>query len=178
MPNHCHNDLYIEGPANEVDALLALIGADQTPPQFDFDVLIPYPAHWAKLDKDMESLGYKGFEDRYGKGAKDGFNSGGYEWCIENWGTKWGAYDVARRDYDGKCITFQTAWSPPRPIIVALAKRFPTCSLHFEFFERGMAICSGFSCLAEADWYDEDESWQAGKLTQVWEGKYRGARGG
>lgn len=32
---------------------------------------------------------------------KNGYNSGGYEWCQDAWGTKWNAYAVARRDYCG-----------------------------------------------------------------------------
>lgn len=159
MPNHCHNDLYVDGPKEDVDALLRLVGSDREAPEFNCGAVIPYPEHWAKLDKDMAELGWKGFEDRYGKGAKDGFNSGGYEWRIKNWGTKWGAYNVKRRDYGGVCVTFQSAWSAPAPVIEALHKLFPKCSLHLEWFERGMEKCGGFSCVSEDAWWDESDAW-------------------
>lgn len=177
MPNHCHNDLYVHGAPDDVAALLALIGADQTPPRFEFGAVIPYPAEWAALDNDMEELGYAGFRDKHGPDAKDGFNSGGYEWRIQEWGTKWCAYEVTRRDYLGVCVTFQTAWSPPKKVVEALHKLHPKCSLHLEFFERGGAYTGGFSCVAEDDWY-EDEPWASSARTQEWEGRYHGSRGG
>jgi Ferredoxin-like domain in Api92-like protein len=179
MPNHCHSDLYVEGSADDVAALLKLVGADKEQPEFEFSSVIPYPEHWAKLDKEMSELGWKGFEDRYGKGAKDGFNSGGYEWCCANWGTKWGAYAVKRRDYLGACVTFQTAWTTPAPVIVALHKLFPKCSLHLEWFERGYGKCGGFSCVSEDNWHNEgDEPWAPGAKQCEWEGDYCGLRGG
>lgn len=178
MPNHCHNDLYIHGSADNVAALLKHIGADQTPPKFDFNAVLPYPAELKKLDDDMEKLGGAGFEDKYGKGAKDGFNSGGYEWRVANWDTKWNSYQVVHRDYMGKCLTFQTAWSPPEKVIQALHRMFPECSLHFEYFECGMAACGGFSCLSAADHYDDELPWAAGQKTSEWRGRYCGNRGG
>lgn len=60
----------------------------------------------------------------------DGYNVGGYNWCIENWGTKWEA--MQPQGVIGKFklwFTFDTAWSPPIPIVDALKKQYP--SLHF-----------------------------------------------
>lgn len=40
-----------------------------------------------------------------------------YEWCLENWGTKWGAYGTKASVIDGDgspvLIQFQCAWRPP-----------------------------------------------------------------
>lgn len=200
MPNHVENDLYIRGERANVDALLLHIGMYKPKPEFDFNTLIPYPDPFKAMDDDRESIpdlvGVYRDNPEYpamlaarneaidaytAKWATpdDGYNSGGHEWCIKHWGTKWNAYDVARRDYDGSvCITFQTAWSPPVPIIVELAKRFPTVTLSLEFFEHGMAFAGGFTCQCEDDHYD-DEPWKPGKMTDVWETKeYRGHRGG
>jgi hypothetical protein len=52
-----------------------------------------------------------------------------YDWRRKNWGTKWGAYS---QNKDGDSITFQTAWSTPTPIVLALSRRFPKNS--FEIF--------------------------------------------
>lgn len=177
MPNHCENDLYISGPKDQVTALLVLIGADQAEPKFDFNAVIAYPAEYAQRDQEAKELGWKGLVEKYGEGATDGYNSGGYEWCYSNWGTKWNAYEVARRDYGGICVTFQTAWATPEPVIVALHKLFPKCSLHLEWFERGMAKCGGFALLPEDDWF-EDEPWAAGAKSGEWQGEYNGHRGG
>jgi len=178
MPNWCENDLYVSGSAADVEEVLVAIGGDESQPGFDFNVLIPYPEHFAKLDREMEELGPQGFADRHGAEARDGFNAGGYEWCVKNWGTKWNASDVARRDYDGVCLSFKTAWAPPTPVILALHKRFPRCTLRLEFFEAGNGVCGGFSCVAEDDWIDEDQPWEAGVATAEWEGAYGGHRGG
>ena len=186
MPNHVENDLYISGRKEDVAALLALIGADKAVPELDFNTLIPYPDHFKVRDEAYPAWGLpheqreqamQEFRARFGS-DKDGFNSGGIDWRRENWGTKWNAYDVARRDYEGTCVTFQTAWSPPIPVIVALAKRFPTVSLHLEYFERGMQFCGGISCWAKDD-RDNDPQWQAGTIADEWHVKgYSGNRGG
>jgi hypothetical protein len=177
MPNHCHNDVYISGPEAQLAALLTLIGADKPEPEFNFSAVIPYPENYAALDRDARALTREAFSEKHGENAKDGFNSGGYEWCSANWGTKWNAYEVARRDYNGACVTFQTAWNAPMPVLVALHKLFPECEIHLEYFECGMELSGGFSLIPESDWYD-DEPWSAGKVTSAWTGTYRGHRGG
>jgi len=182
MPNHCENDLHISGEKADVDKLLAFIGADKEKTEFDFSKIIPYPERFEQMDREMKEAqetpeGREAYKAKWGT-ASDGFNSGGYEWRIREWGTKWGAYDVARRDYEGVVLTFQTAWSPPFPVIVALAKMFPTVHLSLEYFEQGAAFAGGFQCVPKDDWYDEKEPWEAGKVTDEWKAKYLGTRGG
>ena len=177
MPNHVENDLYIRGPKDQIDAALALIGAVGDSPKFDFNALIPYPENFRQMDEDARTLKHDAYLAKYGHN-RNGFNSGGYEWCNENWGTKWGAYDVAQRDYQGTCITFQTAWAPSQQIVVALAKRFPALTLSLEYFERGQEFCGGLTCNSEDDHYG-DEPWEAGAISNEWHSKeYRGLRGG
>jgi hypothetical protein len=188
MPNYCENDLYITGPDAEVEKLLAHIGADETPPEFDFDKVIPYPEKFQQMDDEMEAIGKMAwgspehtkamdvYKSKWGT-DRDGFNSGGYEWRVQAYGTKWNASDVVRRDTsDCVCVTFQTAWKPPAPVIVALAKLFPLVSLHLEFFEHGMAFCGGLSCLSKED--SDEKEWVAGVVVNEWKGEYRGRRGG
>ena len=181
MPNHCQNDLWINGNPEDIKRLLSHIGADKEPPIFDFNTIIPYPENLREMDREMDEV-YKNpsllktYQAKWGT-DNDGYSNGGYNWCCSNWGTKWNAYNVARRDYLGACITFQTAWTPPIPVIVALAKMFPKCSLSLEYFEMGIAFCGGFSCVSREDWSEEDV-WDAGKITGKWEAKYNGVRGG
>lgn len=61
-----------------------------------------------------------------GKQAKENLEKYGhstwYDWCVENWGTKWNSYDVfytAGGD-DYIVIQFDTAWSWPTPIFEKL----------------------------------------------------------
>lgn len=49
---------------------------------------------------------------------------GWYEWCNQYWGTKWNSYENrwGGTDDDGnEVLYFQTAWSPPQPILEQLA---------------------------------------------------------
>lgn len=177
MPNHCENDLYIDGPKAKVAELLAFIGADKDEPEFDFNALIPYPERFAQRDKDNREMERDAFVAKYGD-WKDGFNVGGYEWRINEWGTKWGAYEVKRRDYQGVCITFQTAWSPPFPVIAELHRRFPECSVNLEYFEMGGAFCGGVS-YTQSEYADDDDAWAPGKPSREWRcDSYQGHRGG
>ena len=58
-----------------------------------------------------------------------------YEWCNQNWGTKWNAYGYDEsRDYsDGNNIWFQSAWDAPHPVIEKLAAKFPEITFEHEW---------------------------------------------
>jgi hypothetical protein len=114
----------------------------------DFHRVVPYPEPFIQLDReaaDAQALLEKlSPEERRAWVAehgypKDGFNQGGYEWRRSEWGTKWNASEVETEWVsDGEILyRFQTAWSPPRPIVEALAARFPMLELRLEFWERG-----------------------------------------
>ena len=49
-----------------------------------------------------------------------------YKWRIRNWGTKWNAYGYEGGvQFDGKSLRFQTAGSPPKPIVTKLSEMYP-----------------------------------------------------
>lgn len=62
-----------------------------------------------------------------------------YEWCCDHWGTKWNAYDVTVGKTDDNEVTFhfQTAWSPPMPVLDALAKKFPKAHIRLIWCDEG-----------------------------------------
>lgn len=137
---------------------------------FDFNKLIAYPERFASRDADRKLLSHDEMIAKYGS-WEDGYNTGGYDWCISNWGTKWNAYQVVRRDYGQMCITFQTAWGPPRQIIHALHERFPKLSISLEYFEMGMGFCGGMTFYyREYDGTCDADEWHSDE--------YRGRRGG
>ena len=193
MPNHCHNDLWITGPDEDVAKLLAHVGADKAEPEFDFDKIIAYPEPFRAMDEDFPHWTDPTITDRKAAIAvymakwgtdKDGFNIGGYDWCVQNWGTKWNAYTIERRDYDGDvCVTFQTAWTPPSPVIAALHRMFPKCGMSLEYFECGGEFSGGATYKSEGDWNDyyaeERGPHIPGEPERVWRNKgYQGERGG
>tara|TARA_R100001086_G_scaffold177325_1_gene97949 strand:- start:7176 stop:7751 length:576 start_codon:yes stop_codon:yes gene_type:complete len=55
---------------------------------------------------------------------------GWYEWCCENWGTKWGCYEL---EIDDNFISFTSAWSPIGDNIISMfAKDFPSFTYSWE----------------------------------------------
>jgi len=115
MPNHIQNIITFDCSEDKLNEILAAIQRDNDESdQFglgtvDFNKIIPMP----------ESIfqGPLGTKERaiYGK-------NNWYDWSIENWGTKWNAYNFSRNE---KSIGFQTAWSAPHPILEELTGMFP-----------------------------------------------------
>lgn len=70
-----------------------------------------------------------------------------YEWSIANWGTKWNAKDVSVKVLTGghALISFNTAWSPPTPVIKSLGEKFPEVKLRLKYWECGAAYRGDFA---------------------------------
>ena len=143
MPNHCENDLRLDGPKDAVlEAVEKMRGDSQL---IDFGTAIPYPKRFS--DQDEAAAAFEGdSKDR----PRDGFNAGGYEWCCENWGTKWNAYELpdeweAGFEFDKEGtphlenhnLSFNTAWAPPKPVIVAWSKMHREIEFELRYFDQG-----------------------------------------
>ena len=50
-----------------------------------------------------------------------------YDWCIENWGTKWNGYDS--EVCEDNQFKFCTAWSAPHPILKKLSELYPEITI-------------------------------------------------
>lgn len=184
MPNHCETDLTITAPAAIVEAIRA---AHFTPDgALDCGSVIPYPEEYRAKDEAARA-----WAEQYGDKVlgmmvrpelkddptvpprpKDGFNSGGYEWCCTNWGTKWGTYDPAPLTItpteDGSATlraSFTSAWSPPLPVLHALAARYPEAEIESESYEGGCG-------------YQISAAWGEGTCYRDEESDYTGSRGG
>lgn len=125
MPNHVYHALKVTGSKKVIDKMQKemSVKADESF-GIDHNKLIPYPKEFAEAD-----AAYKlGLRD------KDGYNNGGYRWCLDNWGTKWGFYEFNewRRDdsLNVAYINFSSAWSIGEEIYLALSRKYPT--LRFE----------------------------------------------
>lgn len=77
------------------------------------------------------------------KNIRDHGHTSWYEWSIENWGTKWNAYEQndQRSNYD--TIYFQTAWSAPIDLMVELSKTFPSVTLQLDYADEDMGSNTG-----------------------------------
>jgi hypothetical protein len=157
MPNYCENDLRVEIPyglkVNEKkiaekqfkDFKKLLNKKDGL--KLDFNDFIPYPKKFKDLDDKAEKHNAK--QKDWRTHIKGGFNQGGYEWCNSNWNTKWNANKVTLNESVDKefNISFDTAWSPPKPIIVAMSKKFPSLEFDMRSFECGCEFNCRLRCV-------------------------------
>lgn len=98
---------------------------------------------------------------------RDGYNRGGYEWCIEHWGTKWGICNpklVSKRTRQLK-YTFDCAWSPCCPIVHKMSELFPKLKFKLRYFECGITFQGTFIC-------------ENSEILEDTTSSYRGSRGG
>jgi len=158
MPNWCYNQIEIEGPAESIAKLEKLITTEQS--KFDFNAIIPMPEELRKVKSGGNKINGKQvtrwWEDEEGNkteipeetlnewqekyGATDW-----YDWACKNWGTKWNNTDNVEVQGDTKegwlSYEFDTAWSPPIPVLSALSEKFPDCRIEIHYNEEG----NGFS---------------------------------
>ena len=190
MPNHCESDLFVEGEPDilkrfteaakgpeGIPMATDMMGKPQEPEMslLSAHVFLPYPEAFqhpprcANCGGTEPADGWTWKCKACGGPLKDGYNTGGYEWCNEHWGTKWGLYDVTLvEDHpeDGRlAYTFRSAWAPPVPVIKAMALRYPELTFHLVFYECGAGYQGSLKVRGEA-------------VLEDWEGPYYGNRGG
>ena len=68
-------------------------------------------------------------------------NTDWYDWRIQNWGTKWNAYEHVKTGNENK-LYFLTAWSAPKEIYEALTKKFPNLTIEVDYADENM----GYNC--------------------------------
>ena len=175
MPNYCEGSLIVTGPGSEI-ARFREFACEKTPrnpanPQaLDANAFVPYPQRFRDQDEVARKwyADHKGEADAWRKAPKDGFNSGGYEWCLLNWGTKWGFLDVCIADVKSPRrlhYTFTTAWSPPTPVIAKAGELFPTLKFTLRYWEGGAGFKGVFVV-------------KGGEVVDDMTGGYSGRRGG
>lgn len=172
MPNHVTGRLDIIGPRENLESLMAFVKSDDH--VIDANKIIPYP----QIYRDLDAIHNLRYGDIYSGDARteeqqenyerdfitnsillDGFNSGGYEWCCKYWGTKWGFYDdsvgeiVCFDNCNDKYCTlsykFLTAWSPPRPLIIALSIKYTACTFVLYYEDEGWTFDAGWSVYSD-----------------------------
>ena len=139
MSNWCSNALRVTGPKSEIDRFLEKAQGcgvkDSERLSLDFNKFMPVPEEVVAAGVILnEKSGFK--------------ESAIFNWCDENWGTKWNAYpDTKVEVSDGEVkFRFHTAWGPPRPVVVAMANEFPLLKFQLNYSElfggfKGTLIC-------------------------------------
>ena len=89
---------------------------------------------WAKVNQpELLAMGMRSIAGYMEHGAV-----GWYDWSLANWGTKWDCYEVSREMEDGQLIyVFDTAWSPPSPVVEKLMELFPGIGIEHRYFDEG-----------------------------------------
>ena len=158
MPNHCHNRVTFYPSGNNTDSSLDQIETikDIFTGESVFTQIIPEP-DWANtplLTSDNHygtKYGNDGelpIPEKHNYGVTSRFQSTGiadqrwYDWRLQNWDTKWDAYDVTITDDDPDQleVTFNTAWSPPEAVCSALREQYPDLSVSWFYDEPGCEI--------------------------------------
>ena len=156
MPNHCYNRVTFYAPTMGAEARshVAKIKA-MFEDENIFGQIIPEP-DWAntplltsdnrfgtKYGNDGELPQY--VEDPFKRlvfRSTDITDQRWYDWRIQNWDTKWDAYDVSIDDDDPDQleVSFNTAWSPPEAICTALREQYPDVNISWFYDEPGCEI--------------------------------------
>jgi hypothetical protein len=171
MPNHVDQDLWVSGDVATIREFIefAQETVDESGPVLlSANKFLPYPEEYRILDEQGKVERAKGNYT-----FRDGFNSGGYEWCKRVWGTKWGCYDATlsvpttfgKRKKGTVFYTFRSAWSPAVKIIMAMSEKFPTLKFKLKYYECGMGFKGEYIVCG-------------GQVLKDESGKYSGRRGG
>tara|TARA_R100000231_G_scaffold72317_1_gene56924 strand:- start:509 stop:1000 length:492 start_codon:yes stop_codon:yes gene_type:complete len=159
MPNHCYNRVTIYGSGNDTEETRAQIAKLRKVFESDtiFGHFIPEP-DWPntplmsdqlkRYGKDRGKLGElpQYVDTSYGKSLRfastDEPDDRWYDWRLQNWDTKWDAYDleVTDDDEDQLEVTFNTAWSPPETVCHAMREKYPDLAVSWFYDEPGCEI--------------------------------------
>ena len=160
MPNHCHNRVTFY-PAGD-DTAKAIEDIKAIKQMFEdencFTQIIPEP-DWVNtplMSKDVQEYSFSKPRGKVGElpqyvedyAKRLVFKSTGhaddrrYDWRVQNWDTKWDAYDVVVTDDDPECleVEFNTAWSPPEAICDKLREDYPDLAISWFYDEPGCEL--------------------------------------
>jgi len=147
MPNHCHNRVTVYGSGNDTDETRAQIAKIKGifEDEAIFTHFIPEPDWATTPNKDgelpIQPSGDNPFHMPWFK-STDRADDRWYDWRLQNWDTKWDAYDVEVTDDDPDQleVTFNTAWCPPDAICHAMRELYPDLSVSWFYDEPGCEI--------------------------------------
>jgi len=122
MPNHTYNIISVEEKYADKLKEIAEVGLCR--------YYFPMPEELDGSKSGSESIKPE-WQKKSSEELKEKYGADNwYDWCIYNWGTKWGCYDS---QIDDGVYDFVTAWCPPNDrVFEALAKDIPDFVFTFE----------------------------------------------
>ena len=113
MPNYCSNSITITGEEAQLAQLAEQLRSDETT---IMERLLPTP-----------------------KSVMEG--QGWYQWCLDNWGTKWDMVELTSEyDLDYIELSYETAWTPNIPFWELISARFPELTMVHHYREDGIGF--------------------------------------
>lgn len=156
MPNWCINELKIKGKGEELKAFKEKAKGEDT--EFSLNNFIPIPEELLKYSSPPFKEEWES-EEEFGKrierfkneyGAKDW-----YDWCVNNWGTKWDVVAEIVCEHDGEVeYHFDSAWAPPISGLEKISKLFPGLGFELFYFEPGMCF-GGVARMRNGEVFDD-----------------------
>ena len=143
MPNWCWNSLNVSGDEKQLKEFVE------------------------KSTTNLEENDEFSFEGTLPRGDRKDW----YDWSVENWGTKWDAYEshIDNNDINYFSLSFDTAWAPPIAWINNIMQDFPDLCFELEYEETGCAF--GGRLLAQHDEVWDDVNWDLGQASDCCEGE-------
>lgn len=119
MPNWCNNSLTVIGDENELirfceTGLTTVVNENgEIKQEWSLEPYYPYPnGNWD------------------------------YDWCVDNWGTKWDVCEqVHNRNDENFFVSFDSAWSPPIEWLKKVQQDYPTLKFRLMYIEQDMQFC-------------------------------------
>lgn len=146
MPNHCTNRLTVIGDADTIRSFREKIALPDDKLGDDAVSILPrlyptpselheMPATFGNANSEEHEAWMQRNKEKYG--ATDW-----YDWCVNNWGTKWGDYDsrIEHEEPTVLGISFTTAWAPALEGITYISNDFPTLNFIYCYDEGGMGF--------------------------------------
>lgn len=137
MPNWCNNFVEISGTKEQLDRVAKAFGEGRLCDEF-----IPIPAELRDTTSpNRDEASAEALREKYGA-------SDWYDFCVNNWGTKWdvgGDVDyggIGRDSEEYLTISFDSAWAPPIGLYEALEDEGMTVRAYY--YESGMAFAGIF----------------------------------
>jgi hypothetical protein len=172
MPNHVTNYVTFGGSDAKIAELLSKVKSKDS--DFDFKTFAPMPDEligsrspsnivsqqeydkWVmNCDKDSVKFNWEQCitqqmsDDMKKKYGADNW----YDWSINNWGTKWNAYEIYVVDDQ---VEFQTAWSTPFRAMVKLSEAFPDVVISVRYYDEDFGANVGEYELRNGQLEDEN----------------------
>ena len=132
MPNYCDNGLLVKGSPNEIHRFYRFAqgfgcfwGGEEQKTDINYHKFFDFSQFIKPTEEEL----------------KKGYSEYGYDWCCDNWGTKWNSFDLDYHYEEGDdeiAYSFNTAWSPmSTKLLNRMEELFPSLKFEYTFIESG-----------------------------------------